>query len=58
MISNENVYRIPLRFLCYIGLVNHPIKLDTKTICTLETNLVKLFESIVKVANIRAPNKK
>ena len=49
-LTNEtNVYRIPLRFLCNIGLVNFPVKLDMKIICTLVTNMNKLFESAKKL---------
>ena len=33
-INQSNNYRISLRVLCDIGLVNHPIKLNTKIICT------------------------
>ena len=32
IINGENAYSIPLRFLCDIGLVNIPIKLDTKVV--------------------------
>lgn len=51
-INENNVYRILLRFLCYIGLVDFPVKLDTKIICTLETDMNKLFESLKKVTAI------
>ena len=44
--------------MCNIGIENHPIKLDIKTICTLEIDLAKLFESNVKVANVAAPDAK
>ena len=45
-------------FLCNIGLINHSIKLDTKIIWALEIDLVKLFESSVKTANVAAPDVK
>ena len=50
VINGDIKYRIPLTFLCNIGLVNHTRKADTKIICTLETDLAKLFESNVSVA--------
>lgn len=58
VISEYNTYRVPLRFLCNIGLVNHQVKLDTKIICTLETDLLKLFESGKKVKSIAGPDAK
>ena len=48
-------YRVSLRFLCDIILVNHPIKHDTKIICTVETYMTKLFKSNEKIAAIAAP---
>lgn len=42
LISQKNTYRIPLKLLTNIDLVNHPIKLDT-FICYLETDLTKLL---------------
>ena len=44
-IGNEKVYRVSLKFLVDIGLVNQPVKLDLKIICTLETKFSKIFES-------------
>lgn len=41
----KNIYRISLRILTDIGLVNQPVKIDTKGICTLKTDLRKLFKS-------------
>ena len=58
VINGENTYRIPLRYLFDIRLINHPIKLDTKLICTLETDLTKLLKSNVKVANVAASDTK
>ena len=51
-INENNVYRILLRFLYYIGLVGFPVKLDTNIICTLENDMNKLFESVKKVTAI------
>lgn len=47
LISQKNTYRIPLRLLTNIDLVNHPIKLDT-FICYLETDLTKLLTQTCK----------
>ena len=38
-------YRIPLKYTCDIGLVNTPIKFNTKWCLTFETDMQKLFES-------------
>ena len=54
--KKKKTYRIPLRFLRDIGLSNHLRKLDTKIVCTLETDLNKLFESNKQVNTITAPN--
>ena len=52
MINGKHTYRIPPRVLCNIGLVNHPIKLDTKIFSTLQPDLAKLLESNLNIANI------
>ena len=44
-IKSEFVNRIPLKFLCDLGLVNQCFKLDTKYILTLETDMQRLFET-------------
>ena len=44
-LKNEYVYRIPLKFLCYLGFVNHCLKFNTKYILMLETEMQKLFET-------------
>lgn len=56
--SIKNVYRIPLRFLTEIGLINHTIKIDTKIICILKTDLSKLFKSNKVVITIADPDVK
>ena len=33
----------PFRFLCNIRLVNQPVKIDLKIICTLEIDIAKLY---------------
>ena len=50
--KNKMVYRILLRILCNIGLLNFPVKLVTKIICILETNMNKLFEFAQKVTGL------
>ena len=44
-LKNECVYRNPLKCLCNVGLGNQCIKLSTKYILTLETDIQKLFET-------------
>ena len=44
-LKNTYWYRIPLKYLVDIGLVNTPIKFNTKWRLTFETNMQKLFES-------------
>ena len=50
-LSTEKTYRIPLRYLVDLGLVNLPTAFDTKFIFHLEQKLGKLFESKAKLAN-------
>ena len=49
-IKSEFVYRIPLKFLCDLGLVNQRFKFNTKYILTLETDMQRLFETNVNQA--------
>ena len=44
-IKNKYVYRIPLRSLCDVGLVNQCFKFNTKYILTLEIHVQRLFET-------------
>ena len=44
-LKNEYVYRIPLTFLCNLGLINQCIELNTKLTLMLETEINKLFET-------------
>ena len=46
------MYRILLRFLVDMGPVNFPVKLNTKIIYTLETNLNRLLKSAKKLTAI------
>ena len=50
-LQNVKTYRIPLRYLVDLGLVNLPTSFDTKLIFNLEKKLSKLFESKAKLAN-------
>ena len=44
-IKDKFVYRIPLRYICDIGKINFPTKIDMKIRLMLETDMKKLFES-------------
>ena len=44
-IDSKYVYRIPLKYLCDLGKINFPTKIDLKIRCTLQTNMKQLFES-------------
>ena len=55
---NDVINSVPLRFLVDIGLLNFPVKIDSKTICTLESDMNKLFESNAKVTTAGAPDTK
>ena len=48
--KNEFVYRVPLKFLCDLGLVNQCFKFNTKYILTLETNMQRLLETNINQA--------
>ena len=52
--SNIKVYRIPLRYLVDLGLVNLTTAFDVKIVFNLEQKLSKLFESRDKLANVGA----
>ena len=55
-LQNVYWYRIPLKYICDLGLVNTPIKLNTKWHLTFETNMPKLFESKTNQAADGLPN--
>ena len=55
-LKNTYWYRIPLKYLVDIGLVNTPIKFNTKWRLTFETNMQKLFESKTNQAAHGLPN--
>ena len=46
-LKSEYVYRIPLKFLCDLGLVKQCLKFSAKYILTLEMEMQKLFETNV-----------
>ena len=51
-LSKIKVFRIPLRYLVDLGIVNLPTAFDVKLIFNLEQNLRKLFESKAKLPNV------
>ena len=51
-LSKTKVYRIPLRYLVDLGLVNMPTVFDTKIVFNLEQHLSRLFESRKKLGNV------
>ena len=50
-LQNVKTYRILLRYLVDLGLINLPTSFDSKLIFNLEQKLSKLFESKAKLAN-------
>ena len=44
-IDSKYVYRIPLQYICDLGKIIFPTKIDLKIRCTLQTNMKQLFES-------------
>ena len=55
-LQTEFYYRIPLRFLCSLDLVNQPVKFNTKWLLSFETHYQRLFESKANQANDALPN--
>ena len=55
-LKSEFYYRIPLRFLCDLGLVNQPIKFNTKWFLKFETDYQRLFEIKVNQTADALPN--
>ena len=51
MLFEKKVYRIPLKYLVDIDLVNFPTAFNVKLVFNLEKNLGKLFGSRKKIAN-------
>ena len=43
------MYRVPLKYICDIGKINFPTKIDLKIRLTLETDMKRLFESDVNL---------
>ena len=48
-LKNGFAYRISLKFLCDIGLVNQCFKFNTKYILTLELEMQKLKETLIRM---------
>ena len=44
-LKTDYYYRIPLKYICSLGLVNQPIRLNTKWRITFEQDMQRLFES-------------
>ena len=38
-IDSKYAYRIPLKYLCNLGKINFPTKIDLKIRCTLQTDM-------------------
>ena len=55
-LKSEFYYRIPLRFLCDLGLVNQPIKFNTKWFLKFEIDYQRLFETKVNQTADALPN--
>ena len=55
-LQNVYWYRIPLKYICDLGLVNTPIKFNTKCRLTFETNMQKPFKSKTNQAADGLPN--
>ena len=51
-VTNNKNYRVHLRFLADIILVNFLVKIDLKMICTLETDMNKISESNAKITTV------
>ena len=54
-LQDEYYYMILLRFLCDLGLVNQPVKFNTKWLITFEQDYQKLFETKTNQANDALP---
>ena len=49
MLSDEQIYRIPLKYFTDIGKVNFSVKIDFRFKLHLETNMKKLFACVAVV---------
>ena len=49
LLKNKYVYRVPLKYICDLGKINFPTKIDIKIRLTLETDMNRLFESDVNL---------
>ena len=50
-LKDKYMYRIPLEYICDIGKINFPTKIDMEIRFTLETDMKKLFESDQNLMN-------
>ena len=50
-LQDEYYYMIPLRFLCDLGLVNQPVKFNTKWLIIFGQDYQKLFQTKANQAN-------
>ena len=55
-IDSKYMYRIPLKYLCDLGKINFPTKIDLKIHFALQINMKQLFESKKKVNTIGTPD--
>ena len=49
-LQNTYYYRIPLKYICSLGLVNTPVKFNTKWRINFESKMQRLFESNANLA--------
>ena len=54
-LQDEYYYMIPSRFLCDLGLVNQPVKFNTKWLITFKQDYQKPFETKANQANDALP---
>ena len=50
-LKNKYVYRVPLKYICDLGKINFPAKIDVKISLALETDMKKLFETDANLNN-------
>ena len=57
LLTNEPIYRVPLRYFCDIAQINFPTKIDYRIKLFLETNMNKIFKSKkLLAAGVALPN--
>ena len=55
-LKTDYYYRIPLKYICNLGLVNQPIRFNTKWRITFEQDMQRLFESKTNQAAAGLPD--